>query len=69
MLFRSMICNGSGAVEILMNKTMAGSIRATDGDRKNGGSTGTLQMPAGEYEVTLRVTEAEKLEIMEMILY
>ncbi len=64
-----MICNGSGAVEILMNKTMAGSIRATDGDRKNGGSTGTLQMPAGEYEVTLRVTEAEKLEIMEMILY
>lgn len=65
-----MVCRGSGVVEILMNGKTAGSVKVTEGDsRNNGNAVGTLQMPAGEYELTLRVIEADRLEIMEILLY
>lgn len=65
-----MVCRGSGAVEILMNGKSAGSVKVTEEDsRNNGNAVGTLQMPSGEYELTLRVKEADRLEIMEILLY
>ncbi len=59
-----MTCHGSGAADILMDGKEAGRVRITDGSGK-----GKLRMPAGEYELMLRVAETEQLEILEIRLY
>ena len=56
--------SGSGNAEILMNGKKAGEITFRDGKQE----TDMICMPAGEYEVTLRFEEVERLEIDAFIL-
>lgn len=51
--------SGSGCVEIWMNGEKAGTVRFRDGRQDQD----VICMPSGEYEVTLRFSETESLEI------
>lgn len=55
---------GSGTIEILMNGKSAGKIRISDGKQLNT----KIDMEPGEYEVILKFSDPENLEIIQMVL-
>lgn len=55
---------GSGVINVLMNQKAAGVIRIEDGSQ----ISGQIDMPAGEYEVTLVFENPQGLEIMAVCL-
>lgn len=61
-------CRGSGKVVVWMNGRKAGELDIAG--QEDGISTvqGSLQMPAGEYELTLEIAQANGLELMEITL-
>lgn len=56
---------GSGTIEVLLGDKPAGTVAITDGEQ-----TGCdIAAPAGEYELRLRFSDADSLEIRKLILY
>ena len=55
---------GSGEIEVLLNGEVAGIVTINNGVQLSR----AISAPAGEYELTLRFTEAEKLEVRKIIL-
>ncbi len=57
--------SGSGAIEIWMNDTVAGNVEIRDGKQVSG----AIKVPAGEYEVTLKISDANALVVKKLTLY
>ena len=57
---------GSGKVVVRMNGQKAGELEITGTPGTVSTTTGRLDMPAGEYELTLEFVQAEGLELMEI---
>lgn len=55
---------GSGKVEVLLNGEIAGTVTVKSGVQQSR----AISAPAGEYELTLRFTEAEGIEVRKIIL-
>lgn len=56
---------GSGEIEVLMNGQCVGTVPVRDGKQVSGG----IRAAAGEYELTLRFTKADGLEIRKITLF
>lgn len=60
-------CAGSGRIRVLMNGEEAVSVAAKGEPGVLQTVAGEIRMPAGEYELKLVFAEAEKLEVMEIV--
>jgi len=61
-------CLGSGKIVVLMDGKEAGCITVVGKEGQVQTVSGTIHMCAGEYEMTLKFEESEKLEILEVVL-
>lgn len=61
-------CVGTGRIIVLMNEQEAGAVVIPDGGIGVTAASGGIQMPAGEYEVTLRFENPKDLEILSFVL-
>lgn len=59
---------GSGKVKVKMNETCAGEITLADNKDVTNTTNQEICMEAGEYELELEIVEADKLEIIEIML-